>query len=219
MSYALEFDPEHSLAHTVRMDYASLIKEMLKAEGQTQAELARRIGVTQPTISRWMKGLQQPELDQHQRLIREAERLNVIDGSGHVHEPEEDEERTIPVKGWVGAGAIANYYPEETEYDRAPWIPGANKDTIALEIRGKSMGKLLDRWLVYIDEVRSPVTPDLIGQTCVVALTDGQVLVKKIERNPDGTYNLISNSETEPPIRGVEIRWASKVRSITPWSS
>lgn len=144
-------------------------------------------------------------------LLREA-------GPESVSEPgvdgEYEQSSGIPIKGWVGASSQAQYYPEETHFDDAPMIRDATKDTIALEIRGTSLGELFDRWVVYFDQVRSPVTPDLIGRTCVVGLPDGRVLVKKLKRAKDGLYDLLSN--TEEPIRGVTVDWAARVKHMGP---
>lgn len=127
---------------------------------------------------------------------------------------EEPPEPGIPIKGWVGAGSHAQYYPEETDLDLAPMIAGATPQTVALEIRGTSLGELFDRWVVYYDDVRSPVTPDLIGKLCVVGLPDGNRLVKKLKRARGGLFDLISN--TEEPIRNAAVEWAAKVKLIGP---
>lgn len=126
-------------------------------------------------------------------------------------------EGTVPLVGYVGAGAAAHYYGDSPgELDRVPAPKNATKDTVAVEIRGDSMGPLLNRWLVYYDEVRSPVTQDMIGVPCVVGLADERVLVKRIKRTPKtGLYDLESNTGEEP-IRSVTIMWAAKVRSIEP---
>lgn len=124
--------------------------------------------------------------------------------------------RTVPVKGYVGAGAEAHFYAisnEDFEEVEAP--PGATDRTIAVEIRGKSFGPLMDTWLVFYDDIRSPVTDDLIGRVCVVGLSDDRILIKKIVRNRDGGFDLLSNSHEEP-IRDVSIEWAAKVTDMRP---
>ncbi|ACI92681.1 putative phage repressor [Afipia carboxidovorans OM5] len=74
---------------------------------------------------------------------------------------------------------------------------------------------MFDRWLVYYDDVRSPVTHDLIGRLCVVGLNDDRILVKKIKRaKTEGRFDLLS--ETEPPIEGVQVEWAARVKQLSP---
>lgn len=128
---------------------------------------------------------------------------------------DEEGEGTVPLVGYVGAGDAAHYYAvSQGELDRVAAPKNATKDTVAVEIRGESMGPLLNRWLVYYDQVHSPVTQDMFGILCVVGLADDRVLVKRIRQTPKaGLYDLESNSGEEP-IRSVTITWAAKVRSI-----
>lgn len=135
----------------------------------------------------------------------------VVDG----FEEDRDYQRTIPIKGYVTAGAAAHYLPipsGDLDYVEAP--VGATDETIALEIRGDSLGELFDRWVVFFDDVRSPVTSDLIGKLCVVGLADERVLVKKLKRAGAGLYDLLSNNED--PIRGVVVTWAARVKTMAP---
>jgi len=120
----------------------------------------------------------------------------------------------VTVIGYVGAGAEAHIYdvpPGDLDEVDAP--NGSNEATVAVEIRGHSLGSFFNRWLVFYDDIRRPVTPDLIGELCVVGLTDGRVLIKQVQRGKsEGLYNLLS--QTEPPIRDVPVDWAAKVRNM-----
>lgn len=123
---------------------------------------------------------------------------------------------TVPLVGYVGAGAEAHFYAvAQGELDRVPAPTNATKTTVAVEIRGRSVGEMFDRWLVYYDDVRSPITADLIGKLCVVGLPDNRILVKKIRRSKQqGRFDLLS--ENEPPIEGAAIEWAAKVTQMAP---
>lgn len=122
----------------------------------------------------------------------------------------------VPVVGYVGAGAQAHYHADaQGPFDMVPAPEGSTEHTVAVEIQGGSLGALFDRWLVFYDDVRSPVTVDLIGSVCVVGLPDDRVLVKKIKAaNTEGFFHLLSN--TEDPIFDVEIAWAAKVKHMVP---
>lgn len=122
--------------------------------------------------------------------------------------------QSVPLVGYVSAGAAANFMAAgDLGEVAAPENP--NEDTVAVEIRGDSLGTLFDRWLVYYDNVQRPVTTDLIGQLCVIGLVDGRVLIKKIKRSrTKGLFHLIS--QTEDPILDVEIEWAAKVKAMVP---
>lgn len=122
--------------------------------------------------------------------------------------------RTVPLVGYVGAGGEAHYGSGDVlgEVD-AP--EHATESTVAAEMRGESMGPLLDGWLVFWDEVRSPVTPDMHGQLCVVGLAGDKVFVKQIRpSSTPGFYHLISNNEG--PMLDREVLWAAKVTEMRP---
>ena len=140
-----------------------------------------------------------------------------IDSSKILSEsPGAAEKKQARVVGYVGAGSRAHYYAiaqEDFETVEAP--TGSSDQTVAVEIRGKSFGPLLDSWLVFYDDVRSPIGPDLYGQICVVGLADDRILLKKIKRESDGSFTLLSNSN-EKPIHNAEIEWAAKVTDMKP---
>lgn len=131
-------------------------------------------------------------------------------------EPEEPPAPKIPVAGYVGAGAETHFYAvSQGGLDEIDAPDGSTPDTVAVEIRGDSLGAFFDRWLVFYDDVRREVTPDLLGKLCVVGLDDGRVLIKKLQRSrSQGLFNLVS--QTEAPILDVAIEWAAKVKSMMP---
>lgn len=138
------------------------------------------------------------------------------EGRGPAADDEDEFRETVPLKGYVGAGAAAHFYGDaDSELERVPAPKKSSKHTVAVEIRGESLGRLFDSWLVYYDEVRSPVTQDMIGVLCVVGLNDDRVLVKRIKRaRTPGLFHLESN--TEGTINDVEIAWAAKVIDMKP---
>lgn len=198
-----------------------------------KAKLAEASGFTSTQISR-MRNLQTDDPKKRQEIpldmIEKAARFfdelppgfeGMAQWLAHPPEPVEEaepEQRTVPVIGYVGAGAEAHFYAlSHGELDRVPAPDDAGPDTVAVEIRGESLGPLFERWLLHYDEVRSPITHDLIGQLCVVGLPDDRVLVKKVRRaksKADGLYDLLSN--TEDPIFDAVIMWAAKVKSMVP---
>jgi DNA-binding XRE family transcriptional regulator len=123
---------------------------------------------------------------------------------------------TVPLVGYVGAGAETHFFAQDSGHlDDVPSVEGMSEATVAVEIRGESLGTFFDRWLVYYDDVRRPVTQDLINRLCVVGLADGRILIKKIQRSKArGLFHLLS--QTEPPILDIEIDWAAKVKTMVP---
>lgn len=124
---------------------------------------------------------------------------------------------TVKIKGYVGAGAAAHFYAvADDAFEEAPAPHGYSDQTIALQIRGKSWGPAMDSWLVFYDDVRSPVTADMHGEACVVGLADDRILLKVIRSNGRGGFDLHPNSTTEDIIRDAQIEWAAKVIGMRP---
>lgn len=121
--------------------------------------------------------------------------------------------RTVPLVGFVGAGAEAHYY-EAAELGEVDAPDNATPSTVAAEIKGTSLGPLFDTWLIFWDEVRTPVTTDQIGRLCIVGLADGKVLVKRLRHATEGRYHLESNAE--PTMYDQEVSWAARVKGMTP---
>lgn len=122
----------------------------------------------------------------------------------------------VPLVGYVGAGSEAHFYASSDVLDFVPRPRESTERTVATEIRGTSLGPAFERWLIYFDDVRSPVTEDLFGQLCVVGLPDERVLVKLIRpASLPNHFHLLSNGADEP-ILDQEVAWAAKVKTITP---
>lgn len=64
--------------HDIPMGYLDRLADLRKRKGLTQAQLAEKVGVEQPTIQRWEKGKREPELAQ---LFALAEALDVEPGT------------------------------------------------------------------------------------------------------------------------------------------
>ena len=141
----------------------------------------------------------------------------LLEGTGE-EEASALERGVVPLVGKVGAGAAATFFSAaQGPFGEVPAPENATRDTVAVEIEGESLGSFFDRWLVYYDDVRRPVTSDLIHKLCVVGLADGRVLIKKLERSKTrGLFHLLS--QTEGPIFDAEVDWAARVKTMMPRS-
>jgi hypothetical protein len=204
--------------------YREWIAGGLLQKGKSKGGLGKALGVHQSQVTRLLDGNRQLKAEEVPIVARylgipvPAQLQSGFAEDEAPFEAEAPDERgqpTVKVVGYVGAGATAHFYAvAQGELDEVAAPEGATPDTVAVEIRGNSLGELFDRWLVFYDQVRRPITSDLIGRLCVVGLADDRVLVKKIRRGRDGRYDLHSN--TEEPIRDVEIDWAARVKSMVP---
>lgn len=209
------------MAHNV----PDLLRKMMEALPGNQTKLAARLSTkelptSQPQVSRWLKG-QDPERPNYERIVEVAAEIGVLrdlrsEDVAHAM-PQAPAGKLVRVKGYVGAGGEAHFYKlADEDYEEVTAPLGATEQTVAVEIKGQSWGPLMNTWLVFYDDVRSPVTEDLLGQPCVVGLADDRILIKVIKRNGGGTYRLVSNNPNEPDIEDAEIEWAAKVTSMRP---
>lgn len=225
--YAHVFGPDYAAVHSWNMQHSipALLRKMMDALPGNQTALAKRLTqrgrgkVTQPQISRWLRE-QEPDRDNYDRIIAVAQELGVLsdvrseDVADIISVPPRS--RKVKLKGYVGASGEAIYYRlSDEDYEEVDAPSNATDQTIAVEIKGKSFGPLMNTWLVFYDDVRSPVTPDLHGQICVVGLDDDRILIKEIQPNGRGGFTLISNS-ADDPIENANIEWAAKVTSMRP---
>lgn len=208
----MSFDHDWQVRQVRRMGIGQRIKEARQARGVSQGKLAEKINQAQTTISSWERGRTEPTREDVQR-IADALLLTVAE----LELERTPTGRTVRLVGYVGAGAAAHFYADADDPNEMVDAPeNATAATVAAEIRGTSLGPAFDRWLVYYDDVHSPVTPSLHNQLCVVGLSNDQVLVKILK--PAGApnhFHLISNG-SEEPIFDREVMWAAKVTGMKP---
>lgn len=184
-----------------------------KAGFESASAAARALGMPVPTYSGHENGSRDPERGTAQKYAR---RFNVsldwlLNGRDAARLAP-----TVPLVGYVGAAAVASFYAEaQGPFEEVPAVEGATDQTVAVEVRGDSLGSFWDGALIYYDDVKGEVTSDLEGRPCVVGLSDGRVLVKKIKRSRTrGLWNLYG--QFGEPIYDVEIAWAARVRNMVP---
>lgn len=123
---------------------------------------------------------------------------------------------SVPLVGYVSAGAaLALYEAGQGPFDHVPAPRDSKASTVAVAVQGVSLGPAFDESLIFYDDVRSPVTPDLHGSLCVVGLEDGRVMVKVVRPGEDGRFHLLSNTAEEPMFNEA-VRWAAKVTEVRP---
>lgn len=207
--------------------------------GLSQDDLAEASGVSKGQISKLERG----EGDGARKLTREwaerfephlgisAERILFWDRMGppedadHIDSsdvaaalPAPEGPRMVKLKGYVGAGSEAHFYRiADEDFEEVPAPPNATDKTVAVEIRGKSWGPLMDSFMVYYDDIQSPIDPSMFGRPCILGLADDRILLKVPFQQPNGLFRLVSNSD-EPPIEDAIIEWAALVKSFMPKS-
>ena len=189
------------------------IREGLRQTRKTRSGLAKALGRSPSAVTDLLNGTRRLRAEE---IAIAAEYLGVepprLVGGGRPSHPA----GKVPLVGYVGAGAIAHFYADgQGPFDEVPAPDAASPSTVAVQIRGHSLGALFDNWLVFYDQVRDSPDEALIGRMCVCGLTDGRVLVKALKRGQvGGLWTLLSN--TEPPIYDVALDWAALVREMRP---
>src|ERR1700723_3074017 len=189
------------------------IREGLKHTRKTRSGLAKALGRSPSAVTDLLNGTRRLRAEE---IAIAAEYLGVepprLVGGGRANHPS----GRVPLVGYVGAGAIAHFYADgQGPFDEVPAPDAASPSTVAVQIRGHSLGALFDNWLVFYDDVRDPPGDDLVGRMCVCGLADGRILIKALKRSQNtGLWNLLSN--LEPPIYAVVLEWAALVREMRP---
>ena len=187
----------------------------------TAKHAAEAMGASVPTYiqhENGTRGYPASRAERYARFFRVSpEWLLYGTGAAPRQAPSVGDDGLVPVVGYVGANSAVDYlYGDgDGELSRVEPQDPAGGSTVAVEIRGSSLGRLFDGWLAFYDDVRTPVTPDQLGRLCVVGLPDNRVLVKWLRpaRTP-GTYHLESN--TEETLFDQEVSWAARVRKLRP---
>jgi transcriptional regulator with XRE-family HTH domain len=188
---------------------ANHLRALREQVGISQAELAELMGTTRSQIAKLERGERRLT---EKWIDRAATALGVP--PGRIIEIV-----TVPLVGFVGAGAALFPFNHEAGDHigdvEAP--PGASNNVVAVQVKGDSMRGIADEgWLLYYDSRQEPVTDELLGHLCVVGLSDGRVLVKKLQRgHVPGHFHLYSSNSD--PIFDQEIDWAAKVTWIKPY--
>jgi transcriptional regulator with XRE-family HTH domain len=180
------------------------------------AELAARVGRSESAVrnqENGTNGIPAALAAQYGRALSVTPEW-LLFGEGDVTDrPATD---SVPVVGYVSAGASLVQYAEgQGPFDYVPAPRESTPSTVAAAVRGVSLGPAFDEALVFYDDKRSPVTPDLHGKLCVVGLVDGRVLVKVLRPGEDGRFHLTSNT-AEEPLWNQDVDWAAKVTDIRP---
>ena len=184
------------------------MRSLREGRGWTQDEAAAALGTTRNHYAK-LEGGSRPLSDKWIGLASDA---YGVDPGAVVTE----RRATVPVAGYVGAGTEMHLYAEGQGSRGEVQAPEDVSDrTVAAEVRGESLGPIFNGWHVYFDDRREPVTDDLLGRLCVVGLSDGRILVKKLVRGPGpGAFEL--HGQFGDPILDAEVRWAARVTSMMP---
>lgn len=194
------------------IDIDRLVKAR-KAAGYSQAELAKRAGISQQAIGEIERG----RVLSSKAIYKIATALNV--SVNHL-DPEipfaAEGSILVPVVGYVGAGAeifTIDDHEKGAGLEEVPFPLSSNPSGIvALRVRGTSMLPVYkENDLIFYERREDCNFEQLIGKDCVIHLEDGRTFLKEIRRNNGDIW---LHSHNADPILHPQIVWAAKVRWV-----
>lgn len=193
------------------MEVPDIIREALEATGLKQAEFAKKVGVGQGTVSKWLSNDQSPVKRQWDAV--EAF-LATMDSTRHlVQTPRAN---TVAVRGLIGAGSQIQpdeeQVPPEGLYEIAAPFP-IPEGALAFRIEGDSMWPRYDPGDVVICWEAGTEIDQVIGWEAAVRTSDGHRYLKRLLRGSGrGLFDL--ESHNAPPIRNVRLEWVARVQGV-----
>lgn len=172
------------------------IKAALAKPNKSNSGLAKVLGIPNSGVTALLKGGRRIRAD-------EVAKIEAYLGIG--------ESAPIPIRGFVGGGGEVEFYElDEDRLRKAPPIKGSTPKTIALIVNGPALGPLLERAAIYYEDTRSTPTQEMMGKLCVVGLSDGRVLIRKLQesRLKKRFHLILPNVD---PIMDSPVEWASLI--------
>jgi transcriptional regulator with XRE-family HTH domain len=199
-----------------RMFMGQRLFEARKAQGLSQGELGRMVGLSQPAIGQLESG----ETSTTKKVYELARVLEVKPSWLDPSIPDaEDLVDKVRVVGYLVEASEVRFADPAGD----PYMPlklakrpaGASPTTVAIEIQSEALGAFFKGWNAYFDEVSLPLDDKHLTGLCVVRTAAGRVLVAKILKGTQpGRYHLVTQAGAIT--EDAEIAWASKVSAILP---
>lgn len=175
-----------------RMD-SQIIARTLKKRSLQKSGLAEVLGISGSGISALLKG---------ERQIKAYEIPKIKKYLGLD---------SVPIMGVVGGGGVVRFFePAPLKPRAAPALEEITELTVALEIQGGAMGSEYANWLLYFDDDRTIRPNDAFDELCVVGLSDGQILVRRVQSSRSKRLFHLSSTVGGNTV-DTPIEWASKV--------
>lgn len=180
------------------------LKILRERRGWTHDVAASKLGLSR---SGYIK-LERGERKLSDRFIRKAAAAYSVSEQEIFSAP-----RMAPVVGYAGAGGSVIYDTAADGEDSIDCPPDAPPDTVAVQIRGDSLGAGFDRWFALYARRYDPITEDLVGRLCVVGTDDGRTLIKWVRHGASG-FTLLSGTGVVE--ENAAIIWAAAVIDLRP---
>lgn len=178
--------------------FMNRIKELRKANGWTQEELANKLGVSRSRVGMYETGQRKPDFETLEAI---ADLFNVdmnyllCKGSEQHSGTRESKAVRINVYGRVAAGIPINMIEDITDWEEIPECMANTGDFFALKISGHSMEPKISDGDVVI--VRSQDTAES-GDIVIATVNGNDATCKRLRRYKDGIELVPLNPSYEP---------------------
>lgn len=175
------------------------VRFILNKTGWTQSRLADELDTTQPTVNRWLKGV---EPEGHRR-----DAINLL----YEEICEYAIPHGVPLKGRVGAGQAVYAYDSEDDTHTVPVPASADPNTVAVEVSGDSMFPAYEEGtLLYYSRLLPPA--QMVNRRAIVQLGDGRIFVKIVRPgSTPHTWTLQSVNSQYADMEDEVVEWAAPI--------
>jgi phage repressor protein C with HTH and peptisase S24 domain len=193
------------------MEVSDIIRQALEALNLKQAQFAKKVGVGQGTISKWMSNSESPN-----KRRWDAVEAYLSSQKTTQHLVQAPKANVVAVRGLIGAGAQIRpdeeQIPPEGLHEIAAPFP-IPEGALAFRVDGDSQWPRYDAGDVVICWAGGTDVDQVVGWEAAVRTADGHRYLKRILRGAGrGLFDL--ESYNAPTIRNVKLEWAARVQAV-----
>lgn len=160
----------------MKKSFVDTIIMLMEEQKITQVDLARMSGISQSSISDWLRGKYLPKQDKVDILARA---LNVSPAYLMGWEKEHKKGVKIPVLGHIQAGIPVEAIEDILDWEEIDEQVAKSRDYFCLQVRGKSMQPKFSEGDVVVVRQQSDVDS---GQIAIVLVNGEDATIKQIQK-------------------------------------
>lgn len=177
------------------MEIGKNIRRFREQCEMTQAEVAKRLGVSPTAVSWWESGRTEPKIGTVEKLA-ELFGVEKSDILGLPKKPTTDHSQWVPVLGRVAAGIPLDMIEDILDYEE---IPDHMGECFALRIQGDSMSPDIPNGSTVIVRKQDDVES---GEIAIVAINGEDATCKRVIKHELGITLASLNPSFEPMVFG-----------------
>ena len=207
------------------MDIHEKIRKLLHDAGMNPSQVAKQLGLKQPSVFSWCNGDSKPSKESIMKL---SKLFNVDPAYLMIDSAAENGKKMAPLFEWVQAGSwtdFCQYSPDDVTFIELPY--GVPENCFAVRVRGHSMTRMqgtsiCEGSIVFCEPITDIMTPEELDGEVVIAQYQNAATIKQfihdspdflVPWNPDPGYKRIPiTDEIKPDLRIIGIVRASLLK-------